>query len=60
MSKYEKSNKAYYNVKNSPDTPLLSANNYSFPETDYSVKKHMLSIMERKPLKTLRSDRRFK
>lgn len=60
LYEYEKSNKAYYNVKNSPDTPLLSANNYSFPETDYSVKKHMLSIMERKPLKPLRSDRRFK
>ena len=60
LYEYEKSNKAYYNVKISPDTPLLSANQYAFPETDYSVKKHMLSILERKPLKPLRSDRRFK
>ena len=60
LYEYEKSNKAYYNVKNSTETPLLSANTYSFPKTDYSVKQHMLSIMERKPLKPLRSDRRFK
>lgn len=60
LYEYEKSNKAYYNVKNTTDTPLLSANTYAFPETDYSVKHHMLSIMERKPLKPLRSDRRFK
>ena len=60
LYEYEKSNKAYYNVKNMTDTPLLSANTYTFPQTEYSVKKHMLSIMERKPLKPLRSDRRFK
>lgn len=60
LYEYEKSNKAYYNVKNNTATPLLSANTYAFPETGYSVKKHMLSIMERKPLKPLRSDRRFK
>ena len=60
LYEYEKSNKAYYNVKNTPDTPWLSANFYTFPETEYSVKHHMLSIMERKPLKPLRSDRRFK
>ena len=60
LYEYEKSNKAYYNVKNTLATPLLSANTYSFPETDYSVKQHMLSILERKPLKALRSDRRFK
>jgi len=60
LYEYEKSNKAYYNVKNTTETPLLSANTYTFPQTEYSVKRHMLSIMERKPLKPLRSDRRFK
>ncbi len=60
LYEYEKSNKAYYNEKETTDTPLLSANTYSFPPAEYSVKRHMLSIMERKPLKPLRSDRRFK
>lgn len=60
LYEYEKSNKAYYNVKNNTETPLLSANTYAFPETEYSVKQHMLSVMSRKPLKPLRSDRRFK
>lgn len=60
LYEYEKSNKAYYQVKNTAETPLLSANTYSFPSADYSVKNHMLSVMNRKPLKPLRSDRRFK
>lgn len=60
LYEYEKSNKAYYNVKDTTDTPLLSANTYTFPQVEYSVKQHMLSVMERKPLKPLRSDRRFK
>lgn len=60
LYEYEKSNKAYYNEKDTVQTPLLSANTYTFPQVEYSVKQHMLSIMERKPLKPLRSDRRFK
>ncbi len=60
LYEYEKSNKAYYNEKNKVEAPLLAANTYTFPQVEYSVKQHMLSIMERKPLKPLRSDRRFK
>ena len=60
LYEYEKSNKAYFNVKQSPDTPVLHDLTFNYPDKEYSVKEHMESILGRAPLKPLRSLRRFK
>lgn len=60
LYEYEKNNKAFFNVKEHPDTPVLHDISFTYPGEEYSVKEHMLSILERAPLKPLRSLRRFK